>query len=139
MRAERLLQILLHLQVKQRVTAHALAALLSVSERTVRRDLEALCAAGVPLTSEGGVGGWELMEHYETRLNGLNDTPKGLRIFRVSRIKHAGLLAETFEWPEGFDLAQSWQQARKAFKDGRDWASLSQPGLKVRAFLSNIP
>jgi predicted DNA-binding transcriptional regulator YafY len=42
MRADRLLSILLLMQVRRRVTAQELARWLEVSERTIYRDMEAL-------------------------------------------------------------------------------------------------
>src|SRR5262245_2840637 len=52
MRADRLLSILLLLQVHQRITAGDLAKRLEVSERTIHRDMEALGAAGIPVVAE---------------------------------------------------------------------------------------
>lgn len=73
MRADRLLSILLVLQVKGRVTARELATQLEVSERTIYRDMEALNSAGIPVIAErGNCGGWHLLEGYRTTLNGLN-------------------------------------------------------------------
>lgn len=73
MRADRLLSILLLLQVHRRITAAELAARLEVSERTILRDMEALSTAGIPVIAERGHGGgWALLEDYQTRLNGLN-------------------------------------------------------------------
>lgn len=73
MRADRLLSIMLLLQVHRRVTARELAARLEVSERTIHRDMEALGMAGVPVVAERGAGGgWSLMEEYRTNLTGLN-------------------------------------------------------------------
>jgi predicted DNA-binding transcriptional regulator YafY len=73
MRADRLLSILLLLQVHRRLTARDLAARLEVSERTIHRDMESLSAAGFPVFAERGIGGgWMLVEGYKTNLTGLN-------------------------------------------------------------------
>src|SRR5215475_13046883 len=73
MRADRLLSILLLLQVNRRVTARELAKRLEVSERTILRDMEALSGSGVPVVAERGVGGgWSLIAEYQTRLTGLS-------------------------------------------------------------------
>lgn len=73
MRADRLLTILLTMQVKPRVTAGELATELEVSERTIYRDMEALSIAGIPVISERGYhGGWSLLEGYRANLNALN-------------------------------------------------------------------
>jgi predicted DNA-binding transcriptional regulator YafY len=73
MRADRLLSILLLLQVHRRLTARELAQRLEVSERTIHRDMEALSGSGIPVTAERGVGGgWSLLEDYRTNLTGLN-------------------------------------------------------------------
>jgi predicted DNA-binding transcriptional regulator YafY len=73
MRADRLLSILLLLQVHRRVTARDLAKRLEVSERTILRDMDALSGSGVPVTAERGTGGgWSLLNNYQTKLTGLS-------------------------------------------------------------------
>lgn len=72
MKAERLVATLLLLQARTKVTAAEVAAELEISERTARRDLEALSAAGVPVYSQPGRGGgWALIGGARTDLSGL--------------------------------------------------------------------
>jgi predicted DNA-binding transcriptional regulator YafY len=72
MRADRLVAELLILQARGRVTAAELAEELEISERTARRDLEALAMAGIPVYSQAGRGGgWSLVGGARTDLSGL--------------------------------------------------------------------
>jgi predicted DNA-binding transcriptional regulator YafY len=71
-RADRLVATLLLLQARGRVTAAEVADELEVSERTARRDLEALGMAGIPVySSQGRGGGWSLLGGARTDLSGL--------------------------------------------------------------------
>lgn len=73
MRADRLISALMVLQTRGRITAAELAQELEVSERTARRDLEALAMSGVPLYSTAGRGGgWQLVGGARTDLTGLS-------------------------------------------------------------------
>jgi predicted DNA-binding transcriptional regulator YafY len=91
MRADRLLSILLLLQVHQRMTARELAQRLEVSERTIHRDMGALGAAGIPIYAERGIGGgWVLAEGYRTNLTGLTEA----EIQAIFLSKPARLLAD---------------------------------------------
>ncbi|MBL7259972.1 helix-turn-helix transcriptional regulator [Paractinoplanes lichenicola] len=72
MRADRLMAILLLLQQREQLTAAEAARELEVSERTARRDFEALAVAGVPVYSmQGRGGGWRLVGGARTDLSGL--------------------------------------------------------------------
>ena len=72
MRADRLMATLLLLQQREQVTAAEIAGELEVSERTARRDLDALAMAGVPVYSmQGRGGGWRLVGGARTDLSGL--------------------------------------------------------------------
>jgi predicted DNA-binding transcriptional regulator YafY len=74
MRADRLLAIMLLLQTRGKLKAETLANELSVSRRTILRDIDALSFAGVPVYAEGGHGGGIMLdEHYRTNLTGLKE------------------------------------------------------------------
>ncbi len=72
MRADRLVAIALLLQAHGQMTAPDLARRLEVSERTIRRDLDALLNSGLPLYSlRGRGGGWALTDGYKVNLSAL--------------------------------------------------------------------
>ncbi|MCJ7622247.1 MAG: HTH domain-containing protein, partial [Anaerolineaceae bacterium] len=72
MRADRLLSMMLLLHTRGRMTAEELAGILEVSVRTVYRDIDALCLAGVPIyTHCGPQGGVFLDEDYRVSLTDL--------------------------------------------------------------------
>jgi predicted DNA-binding transcriptional regulator YafY len=74
-RADRLVAILMMLQSRDRLTTADVARELEISERTARRDLDALGAAGLPVYSrQGRGGGWRLLGSGKTDLSGLSAT-----------------------------------------------------------------
>ncbi len=65
MRVDRLLAIILYLSNRGKTTAKILAEHFEVNIRTIYRDIDKLCEAGVPICAEGGKGGgYYLMENY---------------------------------------------------------------------------
>jgi len=73
MRADRLISILLLLQIHGQMSGRELAKRLEVSPRTIHRDMEVLSASGVPVYAVHGTrGGWTLDPAYRTNLTGLN-------------------------------------------------------------------
>ena len=82
MKSDRVMSVLMVLLEGKRVRAQDLADRLEVSVRTVYRDIDTLCAAGIPVRSIGGAkGGVELMPGY--RLDGRLFSPE----------EHSALLA----------------------------------------------
>lgn len=66
MKLDRMIGILAILLQKEKVTAPYLAERFEVSRRTINRDVEALCMAGIPLVTERGAGGGiRIMEGYK--------------------------------------------------------------------------
>jgi predicted DNA-binding transcriptional regulator YafY len=57
MKLDRLLGILTTLMQNDRITAPELAEKFEVSRRTIGRDIEALCVAGIPVVTRQGIGG----------------------------------------------------------------------------------
>lgn len=127
MRASRLLQMLLLLQNRGRMTCGALARELEVTRRTVLRDVDALTEAGLPVVvSRGRQGGVELGFDYRTRLTGLApDEAEALGVIlssppaaldqlgmRVSGRRAVAKLLESFPDP----IRERVAKARREFK-----------------------
>ena len=65
MKMERLIGILSILLQREKITAPELAEQFEVSRRTIQRDIESLCRAGIPIaTAQGAGGGISIMEGY---------------------------------------------------------------------------
>lgn len=66
MKIDRLLGIITILLQKDKVTAPELALKFEVSRRTIQRDIDAICKAGIPIiTYQGGDGGISIAEGYK--------------------------------------------------------------------------
>lgn len=65
MKIDRLIGILSLLLQQKKITAPELADIFEVSKRTINRDIESLCQAGIPIqTTQGCGGGIKIMEGY---------------------------------------------------------------------------
>ena len=70
MKLDRLIGILTILLQNDKTTAPELAKRFDVSRRTILRDIDTLCLAGIPVvTSRGGDGGISIMEGYKINKN----------------------------------------------------------------------
>jgi predicted DNA-binding transcriptional regulator YafY len=127
MRADRLVATLLLLQRRGQVTAAEVAEELEVSERTARRDLEALGLAGLPIYSvQGRNGGWRLAGEGRTDLSGLS-AAEARALFLVAGPSstatpdvRAALRKLVRALPEGF-RAQAEAASTALFVDPRRW------------------
>ena len=72
MKADRLIRLILLLQVKGTMTAKDLAERFEVSERTIYRDIDDISSFGVPIyVDRGRNGGIRLDGDFQTTLTGL--------------------------------------------------------------------
>lgn len=73
MRADRLISILMLLQIHKKLTASELSERLEVSVRTIYRDIDTLSGVGVPIVADKGInGGIKLIGNYKTSITGIN-------------------------------------------------------------------
>ena len=87
MKTDRLLSEILLLMRRGRMTARQLAAQYEVSPRTILRDMESLCMAGVPVISfDGANGGFELPKDYRI---GQNDADAALIVTAMQALSTA--------------------------------------------------
>ena len=90
MKAGRLLSELMLPQARGRVSTREMAERMEISQRTAHRDMEALCAAGVPLVALRGVlGGWELDAGWRTKAPGFDE--EELNAFLLARASPPGV------------------------------------------------
>lgn len=137
MRADRLLSLILLLQLRGRMTALDLAKQLEVSERTIYRDMEALSTAGVPIYAERGPGGGcSLLDSYRTTLTGLTDdevqalftlgVPAALVQLGIGPEMKAALLKIAASLPGSRQPKEAWVRQR-IHLDPVPWAHEARP------------
>lgn len=72
MRLHRLLGIIMLLDSRGRMNAENLSKILETSERTIYRDIDILCEAGIPIVATSGPnGGYSFMDNYKINSNTL--------------------------------------------------------------------
>lgn len=143
MRADRLMAVLFLLQQREQVTAAEVARELEVSERTARRDLDALAVAGVPLYStQGRGGGWRLVGGARTDLSGLT-SGEARALFLVAGpasaaapAVRAALRKLVHALPEPF-REQAEAAASSLVRDPQRWGS-SQVEYRTPPFLDDL-
>ena len=66
MKIDRLLSTIIYLLNRELASAHELAEHFEVSIRTIQRDMDTLCSAGIPILSvQGAYGGYSIIEGYK--------------------------------------------------------------------------
>ena len=137
MRADRLLSLMMLLQARGRMTAKELARELEVSRRTIYRDIDALCVAGVPIYSEAGRGGgYGLLDSYRTSLTGLTESevralfsmsiPESLTELGLGRELKAALLKLAAALPDA--RRQDEERSRtRVYLDASPWSQDTGP------------
>lgn len=87
MKVDRLVSIILILLDKKRIGAQELADLFEVSPRTIYRDIDAICMAGIPIRSTPGVGGgFEIMPNYKIDKNVFSTTDLSALLMGLSSL-----------------------------------------------------
>lgn len=87
MKINRLISIIVTLVNKKRISAEELATIFEVSTRTIYRDIESICMAGIPIRSISGVGGgFEIMEDYKINMNLFSEEDINTLLIGISSI-----------------------------------------------------
>jgi biotin operon repressor len=131
MRASRLLQILLLLQNRGRMTSGQLAGELEVNRRTILRDVDALTEAGLPIiVHQGNRGGIELGFNYRTRLTGLAaDEAEAIAIMLTRPVPELAMLG----------LADAGERCRRKMLESFPDVARSHVDAALRRYRFELP
>jgi predicted DNA-binding transcriptional regulator YafY len=130
-----LLSALLLLQAHGRMSCRDLAERLEVSQRTMHRDMEALSAAGVPITAlRGQQGGWQLQKDWRTQVPGLDAAELSALLMAQPRALREPKLAAAAERALGKLMAslpgnmreQAAAMRERLHVDSNDWRPVSE-------------
>ena len=117
------------------MTGRALAERLEVSQRTMHRDMEALSAAGVPVTAlRGAQGGWQLEKGWRTQVPGLDAAELRALLMAQPRALSEPHLAAAAERALGKLMAslpgamreQAVAMRERLHVDANDWRPVSE-------------
>jgi predicted DNA-binding transcriptional regulator YafY len=117
------------------MTGRALAERLEVSQRTMHRDMEALSAAGVPVTAlRGAQGGWQLEKGWRTQVPGLDAAELRALLMAQPRALSEPRLAAAAERALGKLMAslpgamreQAVAMRERLHVDANDWRPVSE-------------
>lgn len=108
MKLERLISMIYMLLNNEVVSASALADKYQVSQRTIYRDIDAICAAGIPVVSYQGVnGGYGIIDTYKMDKSLLGSYDAGSLI----TVLHS--LSDVFDDEQVMDTARKLQTIQK--------------------------
>lgn len=115
MKLDRLLGILTTLLQNDSMTAPVLADKFEVSRRTISRDIDALCQAGIPvLTRQGGNGGISIVEGYRLDKNVLTTNELSNMI---AALKGLGTVSEKSQIEQMLDKLSANKDAVVSLKE----------------------
>lgn len=90
MKIDRLMGIVIQLINHERLTAKQLAEHFDVSVRTIKRDMDTLTIAGIPIYAElGQLGGYQLMDHFRLKENYLNNNEAEILMAFLNGLKES--------------------------------------------------
>ena len=115
MKIDRLIGILSVLLQEEKTTAPELAERFEVSKRTINRDIEDLCRAGIPIrTTQGSGGGISIMDGY--RMDRTILTSKDMQMILVGLRSLDSVSGSSYYG----QLMEKIQAGSSAFVSGRD-------------------